>query len=56
VAGLDPATHVFLRCEVGSGKNVDAPVKPGQGDFFVEMPEQGWRNGTVGLRLRGNDD
>jgi hypothetical protein len=37
VAGLDPATHVFFRREVGSGKDVDARDKPGQGGFFAAM-------------------
>jgi hypothetical protein len=31
VAGLDPATHVFL--DPGRLQDVDARVKPGQGDF-----------------------
>ena len=35
VAGLDPATHVCFRREIGSGKDVDARVKPGQGGSFV---------------------
>src|SRR6266853_4589541 len=33
VAGLDPATHVFL--EVSFGKDVDARDKPGQGAFLM---------------------
>jgi hypothetical protein len=37
VAGLDPATHVFFRREAGSGKDVDARDKPGQGAFLVAM-------------------
>src|SRR5207244_237278 len=36
VAGLDPATHVFVRR--GTGKDVDARDKPGQGAFFVATP------------------
>jgi len=31
VAGLDLATHVFVRYEAGSAEGVDARVKPGQG-------------------------
>jgi hypothetical protein len=41
VAGLDPATHAFFRCDVGSGKDVDARDKPGQGDFFGVTPVRG---------------
>ena len=35
LAGLDPAIHVFFDLEVGSGKDVDARDKPGQGEFPV---------------------
>ena len=35
VAGLDPATHVFFPSAIACREDVDARVKPGQGDFLV---------------------
>jgi len=34
MAGLDPAIHVFVHRGAGSRRDVDARVKPGQGDFL----------------------
>jgi hypothetical protein len=48
-AGLGPAIHVFLDREVGSGKDVDARDKPGQGDFLGAMTVQGRRSSTIAI-------
>jgi hypothetical protein len=40
---------VFLDREVGSGKDVDAGDKPGQGDFLGAMTVQGRRSSTIAI-------
>src|SRR5712691_9042195 len=49
VAGLVPATHVFFRREIGSGKDVDGRDKPGHGGFFDATTVRGCRNSIVGI-------